>query len=299
MKPIISVIIPSGRSDLVLFTVEGLINQTLDRYQYEIIIVTPELKKFNKFKAEGIHIVGVNKLHPPGKMRNIGVNKAQGDFVFFIDDDCIPSPGWISKTLKVLKGDKHIGAVGCRVISNSGDFWNRCADYCLFASYQYQQRFICDLGSAAIAVRRAAFKEVNGFDDDLFASEDLDFSLKLTEKGWLCVFEPRVEVKHDHRCNILAIIIVKAYRFGLYSGLVVQARHIKNISWLARISVQLQNPLLYPILIIPYALAVTLHQLWKFRGTEPRLILFVPFMILSRFAYQIGVWVNICKQNYS
>lgn len=295
----ISIIIPSGRPDRVFHTVEGLSHQSIDRVKYEIIVVTPEPAKMKSIERFNARVKAVDKLYAPGKMRNIGANVASGEILFFIDDDCIPPADWLEVMQKTLKQESRIGAAGCRVIAIEESFWNRCADYALFSSYQYIKNKFCNIGSAAIAVRRQAFERVKGFDETLLASEDWDFSLKLIEKGWLCVFEHRVEVKHDHRCSTLAIIIVKAYRFGRYSGLVVQARHIKNISWLARISVQLQNPLPYLFLIVPYGLAVTLLQVRELRGTEPRLIYFIPVMLLSKIAYQIGVLVNICKQKRS
>ena len=299
MSKLISVIIPSGRADRVFHTIEGLCQQSIDRAQYEIVVVTPEPVKMRSLEQFNVRVQAVDRLYAPGKMRNIGANVASGEFLFFIDDDCIPPADWLEVMQKTLKQESRIGAVGCRVVALEDLFWSRCADYTLFPSYQYNISFFCNLGSAAIAVKREAFESVKGFDETLLASEDLDFSLKLVENGWFCVFEPRVEVRHDHRCNTLDRIIVKAYLFGYYSGVVVQARHIRDISWLARISVRLQNPLLYPLLIIPYGLAVTLLQLWEHRGTEPRLICFVPVMLLSKIAYQIGVLMNICKRKCS
>jgi GT2 family glycosyltransferase len=299
MSRLLSVIIPSGRADRVYLTVEGLNNQTLDRSQYEIIIVTPKPESMQRLKDAGARIIGVDRLYAPGKMRNIGAHAACGKILFFIDDDCIPPQNWLEKSLKTLEGEKNIGAVGCRVVAFKDSFWTRCADYSLFSAYQYNQCRYGDLGSAAIGTRREAFEDAKGFDEELLASEDWDFSLKLKEKNWKCVFDPSVEVKHDHRCNTLAIIIGKAYRFGRNSGLVVQARHNKNISWLARLSVMLGNPLLYLLLIFPYGLAVTLLQLWDFRGTDHRLVPFAPIMLSSRIAYQIGVWARVWKKQHS
>ena len=299
MSKLISVIIPSGRADRVFHTIEGLCQQSMDRAQYEIVVVTPEPAKMKSLERFNVRVQAVDRLYAPGKMRNIGANVASGEILFFIDDDCIPPADWLEAMQKTLKQENRIGAVGCRVVALEDSFWNRCADYALFSSYQYNIKFFCNLGSAAIAVKREAFESVKGFDETLLASEDWDFSLKMKEKNWICVFDPSVEVQHDHRCNTLDKIIVKAYLFGYYSGVVVQERHIKNTSWLARISVRLQNPLLYPLLIVPYGLAVTLLQLWEHKGTEPRLIYFAPFILLARISYQIGVWISICNQKRS
>lgn len=290
MKVGFSIVIPSGRPDRVFHTIEGLCRQSMDRAQYEIIIVTPEPEKMQELKEAGARIIGVERLYAPGKMRNIGANVSSGEILFFIDDDCIPPADWLEVMQKALKQETRIGAVGCRVVALEDLFWNRCADYSLFASYQYYQYRNSDLGSAAIVVRREAFEEVHGFDDELLASEDWDFSLKLKEKNWICLFDPSVEVKHDHRCNTLAIIIIKAYRFGRYSGLVVQKRHVGHLSCLAELSVRMANPLVYWLLIIPFAFAVTLLQSLSFVRYDLKTFYYLPFIIMARISYHIGVW---------
>ena len=293
MKVNFSIVIPSGRPDRVFHTVEGLRRQSMDRAQYEIIIVTPEPENMQELKAAGVRIIGVERLYAPGKMRNIGASVASGEILFFIDDDCIPPPNWLERLMATLKGKKNIGAVGCRVVGLDGSFWSRCADYALFASYQYHKRIVCNLGSAAIGVRREAFEDVHGFDEELLASEDWDFSLKLKEKNWICLFDPSVEVKHDHRCRTLKRIIVKAYLFGHYAGLVVQARHSKNISWLARISVRLQNTLFYSLMIFPYGLALTFLYTTSFVRNDRKIGFYLPFMLISYITCHIGVFCKL------
>ena len=290
MSKLISVIIPSGRADRVFHTIEGLCQQSMDRAQYEIVVVTPEPAKMKSLERFNVRVQAVDRLYAPGKMRNIGANMASGEILFFIDDDCLPPSDWLAGLMVTLKRNKKIGAVGCRVVGLDGSFWSRCADYSLFASYQCHQSIICDLGSAAIVVRREAFEEVNGFDDELFASEDWDLSLTMKEKNWTCVFDPSVEVLHDHRCNTLVKIIAKAYRFGHYSGLVVQKRHVGHLSWLAELSVRMANPLVYWLLIIPFAFAVTLLQSLSFVRYDLRTFYYLPFIIMARISYHIGVW---------
>ena len=296
MSKLISVIIPSGRADRVFNTVEGLLNQEIDRSEYEIIVVTPEPSKLQGLKAAGVCIMAVERLFPPGKMRNIGADAASGEFLFFIDDDCIPPTDWLEVMQKALKQENNIGVVGCRVIGLDKIFWCRCADYCLFSSYQYYKRNICDLGSAAIGVRRKAFEEVNGFDDELLASEDWDLSLKMKEKNWTCVFDPLVEVQHDHRSNTLPKILVKAFKSGKYSGLIVQKRHIDHLSWLAELSVKTDSPLVYLLLIIPYALAVTIFQCLSFVRNDAKIYYYLPFILIARISYHIGVWRTLMVQ---
>ncbi len=286
--PFISVIIPSGRPRRVKHTIACLLRQTLPSSHYEIIVVIPDPAAASRPLKAAVHIIGAGRLYPPGKMRNLGAEAAAGGYLAFIDDDCLPPPEWLFRMVQALDQDERNGAVGCRVVSSDGDFWSRCADFALFADYQYRQPRRCNLGSAALCVRRAAFEAAGGFDEDLKASEDWDFSLKLQARGWRCIFEPAVAVLHDHRRDNPAKILKSAYRSGKFSGLCIQRRHFEKMSWLARVSLHAKDRHLYALMVFPYAAAVTLQQFFhlQYGGSGAA---FPPFVFLSKVAFHIGV----------
>lgn len=120
--PEISVIIPSGRPDLVSNTLDGLGKQDIDRSKFEILIVSPRKVEGTKDNYPIVRHVSTDRLYPPGKMRNIGAAEALGSFLAFIDDDCIPPPNWLSTILPVFEEQDGIAAVGCRVIAQKVDF---------------------------------------------------------------------------------------------------------------------------------------------------------------------------------
>lgn len=296
-QPQISVIIPSGRPEMVRMTIEALTEQKYDSNCYEVLLVTPFAEEAKQVFLQSARIIGVEKLYSPGRMRNIGAREARGDVLAFIDDDCVPPVEWLSHMLRRLTRLKTTGAVGCRVICGERTFMNRCADHCLFAAYQYRESRMIALGSAALMVRRQVFEEVGGFDEHLLASEDWDFSLRLQENDWYCFFDAKVEVHHYHgRGNIMAILR-GAYLSGYRSGLVVQRRHHSSLSWLARLSVSLGTSLLYWLLIIPYSLALTAAQGMDNLRNEPSAVLFLPMVFLSRCVYHFGVWIRLLQDN--
>ncbi len=295
MSPFISVIVPASRTDTLERTIEGLLNQSIPKNCYEIIVIIPSKLNFENLQPTRVQVVKTKKLYPPGKMRNIGAKNATGDILCFIDDDCIPSQEWIEVITEKFHQNNDIGAVGCRVVSLEDTFWHRCADYALFSSYQYNTPFFGHLGSAAIAIRKKAFENVNGFQETLLASEDWDISLKLANRGWLCLFEPRTNVKHDHGRGSFSGIIIMGFKSGFRSGLFVQTHHKKNMTWPALILLKFRNPFLYPFVMIPYAITLSSYLIWDLRHTDPRLFLFSPFIFISRIAYQIGVWCSLIR----
>ncbi len=58
---------------------------------------------------------------PPGltRQRNVGVDAARGDYIFFLDDDCLPQPGFFRAIRDVFQNDRTgaVGAVGGSLIN--------------------------------------------------------------------------------------------------------------------------------------------------------------------------------------
>lgn len=286
----ISVIIPSGRPDRVERTLAGLLGQEAG-YRFDIYLVTPFPDALHKLVTPRVHIVETDRLYPPGKMRNIGAQAAGGDILAFIDDDCLPPSTWLAVMVEHLLSFTDTAAVGCRVVSGESGFWPQCADYCLFVDYQGMGDSIGPIGSAAIVVRRDAWAEVGGFDEQLRASEDWELCLKLQERGWVTRHLAAAVVHHFHGRGSFTAIMKNSFLSGYRSGLTVQLRRRDQLSWLARLSLSFRSPWLYPLLILPYASAVTLLQartLWR-----PALVFHLPMLFASRLVYHFGVWYRL------
>jgi len=274
-------------------TIDALTVQQCTSGSFEVLLVTPFVEESKRLFLRSVKVVEVEKLYPPGRMRNIGARKARGNILAFIDDDCVPPPEWLQRLVECLQETPDISAVGCRVVSGSQTFMARCADFCLFSAYQYRQNRMVPLGSAALVLDRAVFDRTGGFDESLLASEDWDLSLRLLEQGGRCFFCADVEVLHYHGRGSFVSICKGAYLYGYRSGLTVQRRHRLSMSWLARCAVFMANVWWYWVLIIPYALALTLLQVYDSGRKEPLVILFVPMILVSRLCYQFGVWKRL------
>jgi glycosyltransferase involved in cell wall biosynthesis len=290
---LISVIVPCARPERVEATIVALLRQDFPAGEYELIVVVPDETAASAVRAPHISVVVAGQLFPPGRMRNIGARSAAGNYYYFIDDDCIPPESWLSRMEYLFRNNPKTGEIGCRVVSAAEGFWSRCADYALFSSYQLNDTAECALGSAAIAVRKEAFNDVGGFDETLHATEDWDFSLKLKSKGWKCLFDPVIEVKHNHRRDSFIKIVKQGWHSGRLSGLVIPRRHYSGMTWLAKLSVMLGSKWLYWFLILPYACANTILQTIPFVKNNPVVLLYSPVIFCSRFAYHLGVWYNL------
>jgi len=290
-----SVIIPSGRPDRVAETVRSLRTQTLPPEAYEILVVTPDPAALPPDTAAVVRIVSTGRLFPPGKMRNLGVREARGRFLCFLDDDCLAPNTLLHDMERILRTRKAVGAVGCRVVACDATFWNRCADQALFTAYQAEKEGeTAGLGSAALAVRREAFEAAGGFDEQLLASEDWDFSLKIRAGGWLCWFSPEIAVLHDHRRGNFQAILQSAWKYGKASGLTVQRRHRDAVSWVARMMLMAWKYKIYWLLMLPYSCFLTV--VWLLEARPGKLLPCLPVIFLARLWYQLGVFSSLQKE---
>ena len=118
----------------------------------------------------------------PAAARNAGWRQSQAEWVSFLDDDVVPSEGW----LRDLVGD--LRRAGPRVAGSQGRVRvplphnRRATDW---------ERNTAGLGDARwatadMAYRRAALAEVSGFDERFVRAyrEDADLGLRLTARGW-------------------------------------------------------------------------------------------------------------------
>ncbi len=99
----ISIIIPTYNEEASITTcLESLSHQTLDRDEYELIVVDGNSKdrtcELARAYADEVMIQTSKKV---GGARNDGVLRAEGDIIATTDADCIIPPGW----LEIIKND--------------------------------------------------------------------------------------------------------------------------------------------------------------------------------------------------
>lgn len=128
----------------------------------------------------------------PAANRNNGARLATGEWIAFTDDDCIPGRDWLAgyasatgEGADVALEGRTISAPGCTSIwddaptnMTGGWFW-----------------------SCNIALRRALFEGVGGFDENYpwAAMEDVDLRRALASRGIRPRFVPAAEVNHPAR----------------------------------------------------------------------------------------------------
>ena len=289
--PLVSVIIPFSKPDVAEVTLEKLTHQTYPADLTEILLVGP-----NSSALAGRWPIKAVETHPiyyPGEARNIGAAAAAGDYFLFIDDDCEPAPDWIEQNVRELE-EPRIGAVGGQIAGKSRAFFAQCVDFSSFAFSQVNRRMETAICSASMAVKRKAYEDAQGFSEELRSGEDIDFCYRLIKMGYKTVYQPTVKVLHNHRRKDFATLMRYSYFYGRVKGLYVKLRHA-DMSKRNKILSLFHHPLVYLLMIIPVSFGITGTIVSLNVREYPRVLLYAPFIFLSKVAYHIGIWRWIIK----
>jgi len=182
--------------------------------------------------------------------RNRGVADARHELVVFLDDDAVPTPGWLAAHIATAD-ETHADCVGGRITlawETPRPAWLHPAlDPFLGRIDLGDDRGAFDFphtypGGGNIAFRRAVFGQVGLFDPALgvrpgrlVGSEETDLCYRIERVGGRLVYEPRAHVTHP----VPAAKLTKqwfrrrAYHAGRTACL-VELRHFSRAALLAR-----------------------------------------------------------------
>lgn len=167
-----------------------------------------------------------------GWARNKGLKVAKGEYIVFIDADCIAQKDWLEMLLQRFNSEK-IGAVGGRILKQKGKNLIERASRDLVIGQQMHPQYLPMFPTpyvvtANVAYRRDILTEIGGFDPSFFSGADVDISWRLSLAGYHIVTQPQAVVLHANRQTTSAYFN-QFYRYGLGHALLFKKyRSITN-----------------------------------------------------------------------
>jgi GT2 family glycosyltransferase len=192
----ISVIIPCLDSPFVDRTLKGLEEQGAPGDGIEVLVVGRDAAGL--VWRDAVRFVETERPLVPAAARNLGVEKAGGEKLLFLDADCRPLAGWLEGLSEGLETAPVAG--GAVTFPREGNRWaladNIASFHELLADRPAERDTRRPLGSLNLGCTRTAWEIIGPFDETLTTSEDLDWVLRARRAGLATAFVPGARVEH-------------------------------------------------------------------------------------------------------
>jgi|688.fasta_scaffold169992_3 glycosyltransferase involved in cell wall biosynthesis len=209
-SPKVSVIISTlNRADYLIKTLDSLNEVQYDNF--EVIVVNgPSTDStsvvLGRFKDVRIFEVSQANL---GISRNLGIKHSTGEYIAFIDDDCIPGRFWLSELVESISSENVDGIGGMiydvptdtflweRVMSdNFGNVTVNNSNQEINRDYSESKKFLY-LPTCNALFKRSSLISVGGFNRYIkYGYDDVEMSFRLISNGFQLKYIDSAKVDH-------------------------------------------------------------------------------------------------------
>jgi GT2 family glycosyltransferase len=203
----------------------------LDYPDFEILIGVDKNINLN-FKDKRVRVLKTGELRTgPAEKRDIGIVKAKGDLIAFLDDDSYPDPNWLKKAVEVLNKKKVEAVCGPGLTPPADGFAQKVTGAIIGSKlgsgpYYYRfvkgsPRFVDDFPAYNLIVKRDVLLKIGNFGVKFYGGEDTALCLKLINLGARIFYHPDIVVYH-HRREFPGKYVWQVGNVGLHRGYFVK-----------------------------------------------------------------------------
>ncbi|WNG18380.1 glycosyltransferase [Cystobacter fuscus] len=218
-RPLVSIIIPTKDKVELLRQCVLSIQARSSYTNYELVVVDnnstePETFRFFKELPPPHRVLRDTRPFNWAAINNSAAEQAQGEYLLFLNNDVeVIDPDWLEAMLELAQWPE-MGAVGAKllfpndtlqhagVVMGIGGVANHAfkhlgAEQPGYFNLAQVIRDYSAVTGACMMVRRSVFEELGGFDERLrVAFNDIDFCLRLRERGYSVVYTPHAKLYH-------------------------------------------------------------------------------------------------------
>ncbi len=316
----VSIILPAGNAaSSIEDCLRSLVAQQTDGV--EILVVDDASADDTASLAEsmGVRVLRREQNGGPAAARNLGVQHAKGDVLFFVDADVVLHDGAVARVRDCFERNPSLAAV-----FGSYDTEPRARGVVsqyrnLLHHFVHQQgkREASTFWAGCGAIRRSAFLQVGGFDAEAFprpSIEDIELGYRLRDHGYAIAIDPGLQGTHLKRWTLGSMVrtdllcrAIPWTRLNLERGAApddLNIRKSQKISVALAALASLSIPLAFlttwaiPFGMLAVMVIVLLNlYLFRFLGRERGIffaMLCVPLHLLYFFYSGLGfLWVNV------
>ena len=227
-----------GRPEEVLEFLESLLQQ--DYSGFEVILgdgtpgdsLRPQLERFYDNGVYDFKVVYEEYL-PVSDARNRAAEEARGDFLIFLDSDCLIPPGYLKEVEQSL-GEHNWDAFGGPDAAHS-DFTvlQKAISYSMTSllttgGIRGKEKHVGEYHPRGfnMGIRKSVFEAVGGY-SEFRCGEDIELSIRIIKEGYKVGFIPGAHVYHKRRTT-LKQFFKQVYRFGA-ARINIRKRHPEQL----------------------------------------------------------------------
>jgi glycosyltransferase involved in cell wall biosynthesis len=213
-----AIICTHNRAKYLSGSLDSLLNQTLAKDSFEVIVVDnasqDNTQQIANSYTNTIHHYSIIKENRLGlsHARNTGLKHAQAEIVAFLDDDAIAKPNWLEKILTAFELNNQIAVVGGKINpiweDRRPEWLNDNLLPALTIINWSEKPFYIETRSQYVAGANIAFRKLvliqnGGFDPNLgrigkklLSGEEILLVDKIKACGLKVYYDPAIEVDH-------------------------------------------------------------------------------------------------------
>ncbi|PID56527.1 glycosyl transferase family 2 [candidate division KSB3 bacterium] len=236
---------------------------------------------------EIIEVLGEN----PSRQRNLGAERAQGDILYFLDNDSIVTPDLFSRVMihytraESGKTCEDIAGVGGPNLTPQNDaFWQKVSGHALasfFAHFKMASRYKAigtvrfsderELILCNFSIRRDVFLQEGGLNEQLYPNEENEFLNRSIEHGHRFLYDPEASIERSRRKDMRSFIRqLSNYGRGRAEQILVEGFSTKSLLFF------LPSGFLLYLLVLPILNIGLKEPCWTF---VPFLLYLIPALL--------------------
>jgi glycosyltransferase involved in cell wall biosynthesis len=194
MPPLISIVIPHfERFELLQATIRSLETQTINCWEAIIVDDGSCNSTYTKVQSLASEKIRISQRQEgpkgPSKCRNLGIQKAQGDYILFLDSDDLLAPSCLDQRIAVAKSRDHLEmwVFPVELFRNCpGDLnqpWNNMRKGVFPDPLR---RFLvsdCPWCVSSALWKRGAIERIGGFNESIMYGDDADLHIRALLNG--------------------------------------------------------------------------------------------------------------------
>jgi GT2 family glycosyltransferase len=204
-RPAVSVVVPFAGTGEQAQAVIAMLGRLATRPGDELIVAD---NSGTVPATDGLLVVPAQGEASAAYPRNVGAAAVGNDWILFLDSDVI-APADLLDSFFAEPIAEGVGAI-TGDIAGIPDTSTLAARYGTARNFLGQRSHVNNplrprASSANLLVRRAAFEQVGGYTEGIWAAEDTDFTWRLQRAGWTLAFNERAVVQHAYRTSLRAL----------------------------------------------------------------------------------------------